>query len=116
MTWMTLLIGGQRWSVRVVSRRHPALNENGEKYDGRCRFDTCRIYINRDLSEIEQVEVLFHEIVHAWVRRSGVWEILVDGLGEKDAGRYDEMLVSAGSPVLLGLFLDLGFSFPKVNQ
>ncbi len=114
MTWTTLLIGGQRWSVRVVSRRHPALNENGEKYDGRCRFDTCRIYINRDLSEVERVEVLVHEIVHAWVRKSGAWEILVDGLGEVEAGRYDEMLVSAGSPVLLGLLLDLGFKFPRV--
>lgn len=108
-------LAGKRWTVKVVSSKSKYLNQNGERYDGRCFFDKRRIYISKDLDDEERDATLLHEIVHVLVRESGAYEVLEAALPPGDAGRVDEAFVSVGSPHLYTVLKDLGFRFPRLT-
>jgi len=111
MKWLSLQIGGSKWSVYLVAPTSKHLE--GGKYEGRCFFEKCRIYLSKEGSEDVIADRLLHELRHVLNRVNGVWEILENALGEKEAGRVEEALVSIETPHLHRLLKDLGFRFPK---
>lgn len=108
MKWLALFIGGQKWSVYLVSPKSKYLrDDDGSTLEGVCLYDRCRIYINRDLDESAREDTLLHELMHALLYVSG---------GDKAYGRdhtKDEQLVGALTPMLHRLLKDLGFRFPR---
>lgn len=108
MKWLALFLGGQKWSVYLVSpnSKHLIL-EGGERCHGRCFYDTCRIYISKALDEGAREDALLHELLHALLYVSGA-EKAYSGDPKKD-----EDLVGALTPMLHRLLKDLGFRFPR---
>lgn len=101
-------IGGQRWTIYLASPNSKHLvSENGDRLNGHCFYDACRIYINRDLNEGALYDTLLHELLHAWLRVSAA-----DTVYNQD-GELDEKLVSALTPIMHRSLSDLGFKFPK---
>lgn len=107
MKWLALHIGGQRWGVYIVPRRSAKLVLEGERCNGVCDYDTCKIYISRGLSDQARDDALLHEILHALLHVTGAEAAYG---GEPDA---DEAIVSALTPALHRLLIDLGFRFPR---
>lgn len=108
MTWLRFRIGGQRWRVVLVSPRSKhLLNEDGDRLHGKCDYERAVIYISRTLEGALLVETALHEVLHALLYVTGA-ERAYDGDHDKD-----EHLVSALTPALHGVLLDLGFKFPS---
>lgn len=106
--WLALHIGGQRWSVFLVSPKSKHLvNDAGDRLGGKCEYDACRIYIDRTLSESSREDTLWHELLHAL--------LFVTGAERAYGGDYDvdEAIVSALTPAMHRLLRDLGFRFPR---
>lgn len=109
MKWLSLHIGGQKWSVFLVSPKSKHLwdPDSGKHNAGFCQYDKCSIYIARDLGEEAREDVLLHELLHALLYVTG-GEKVYDCDHEKD-----EQLVSALTPTLHRVLKDLGFRFPR---
>lgn len=106
--WLKLHIGGQRWGVYLVPRGSKRLiAENGDRCNGMCVYDSCRIYINKTLDESAREDALWHELLHALLHVTGA-ERAYDGSPE-----VDEAIVTALTPAMHRLLRDLGFVFPK---
>lgn len=108
MKWLTNFIGGQKWSVFLVSPNSKHLvNEKGEKLNGKCDYEKCRIYIRKDLDPEAREDALWHELLHALLFVTGA-EKAYNGDPEKD-----EELVEKLTPTMHRLLKDLGFRFPR---
>lgn len=108
MRWLTLHLGGQKWSVFLVGPRSKFLSsDEGRRLMGRCDFDTCRIYVSKSLEEGAREDTLLHELLHALLFVSGA-EKAYNG-----SELADEHIVSCLTPVLHRLLRDLGFRFPR---
>ncbi len=108
MKWLALHVGGQRWSVYLVAPTSKHLQgDDGDRHVGRCFYETCRIYISRDLDASARDDALLHELLHAALFVSGA-----EAAYGKSA-KAEETLVSALTPCLHRLLQDLGFRFPK---
>lgn len=108
MKWIALFIGGQRWSVFLVSPKSKRLKDaNGDPASGLCDYDKCRIYISNALDDGAREDTLLHELLHAL--------LFVSGADKAYGGdpTKDESLVTALTPVLHRLLKDLGFRFPR---
>lgn len=106
--WLALHIGGQRWSVHIVSPKSKHLvDEEGVRHVGRCVYVASRIYISSELSESVREDTLLHELLHALLYVSGA-----EAAYGKSA-KLEEQLVSALAPMLHRLLRDLGFRFPR---
>jgi hypothetical protein len=105
--WLTPMLGGQKWTVYLVSPKSKHLGSKDECLYGKCDYERCRIYINRTLDAALLEDTLLHELLHAILFVSG---------GEKVYGcdgEKDEVLVTAVTPILHRLLKDLGFVFPN---
>lgn len=108
MIWLRVHIGGQRWTVHVVSPRSKYLvDDKGTRMVGRCVFDKCAIYLSRELGDDAREDALLHELLHALLFVTGA-----EGAYEGDA-EAEEALISSLTPSLHRLLKDLGFRFPK---
>lgn len=109
MKWLVVFLGGQRWTVSLVSPKSRNLkdDETGEYLSGRCVYTKCQIYIAKDLDEQAREDTLLHELLHALLHVSGA-EAAYGG----DA-QIDEDIVKALTPMLHRLLKDLGFRFPR---
>lgn len=108
MKWLSLHVGGQKWSVFVVSPRSKYLaNDDGGFDVGKCHYNLCRITLSKDLDQGAREDTLLHELLHALLFVTGA-ERAYGGDPKKD-----EMLVSALTPTLHRLLKDLGFRFPN---
>lgn len=109
MKWLVVHVGGQKWTVYLVSARSKYLTDEdtGEPLDGRCVYSKNRICINRELDEEARQDILLHELLHALLYVSGADKVY-GGDAEKD-----EQLVTALTPILHRLLKDLGFRFPR---
>jgi hypothetical protein len=105
--WLSLYIGGQKWSVHLVSPKSKHLIIDGEARFGSCDYSQCRIYIASDLDKSAREDALLHELLHALLCVSGA-----EAAYGKSA-KLEEQLVSALSPMLHRLLQDLGFRFPR---
>ena len=111
MKWLALRLGGEMWSIYLVPPNSKHLD--GGDYEGRCLFDKRRIYLSNDGAEDARTNRLLHEIKHVLNRVNGLWEILENALGEKEAGRVEEAMVMVETPHWHQVLKDLGFRPPK---
>jgi hypothetical protein len=102
--WLRLHVGGQRWTVHLVSPKSKHLEGD---HVGRCIYERCAIYIDKTVGEGAREDTLLHELLHAVLFVSGAEKVY--GADPKK----DEALVAALTPVLHRLLKDLGFVFPK---
>lgn len=110
MKWLSLHIGGQRWSVFLVSPKSKNLRgEDGSWRLGACNYDRNRIYISKALEESAREDTLWHELMHALLYVTGAEKVY-----DCDPIK-DEQLVTAITPVMHRLLKDLGFQFPRVG-
>lgn len=111
MKWLSLHIGGQKWSVFLVSPKSKWLwDEDEEVYNlGKCHYDQCRICISKALDAGAREDTLLHELLHALLFITGA-EKVYGGDREKD-----EKLVTALTPTMHRLLKDLGFRFPNLG-
>lgn len=106
--WLALHVGGQKWSVYLVSARSKFLEDGaGGHLYGHTFLDQCRIYIDRDADEQSREDTLLHELLHACLHVSG------GSIGAALDDVTEERLVRCLTPVLHRLLKDLGFRFPK---
>lgn len=114
MKWLALRLCGQKWSVHLVSPKSKYLDYG--VYEGRCLFDKSRVYLAWDRAEDPSLvhARLLHELRHVLNRENGAWDVLANALGEKEAGRVDEIMVTVETPHWLQVLKDLGFVFPKL--
>lgn len=105
MKWKTFFIGGQKWTVWLVSPKSKHLAKT--ELAGLCDVETCKIYISRALDEQAREDTLLHELLHALLYVTGAGKIFED---DSDA---EENFVLAMTPVMHRLLKDLGFRFPK---
>jgi hypothetical protein len=105
--WLDVRIGGQRWSVYLVSERSKRLrHEDGDVCKGQAFFDECRIYISNEVAAEARDELLLHELFHALFRVTGAAHTINDE--EKE-----ESVVRDVTPTMHRLLVDLGFRFPR---
>lgn len=105
--WLRVRIGGQRWKIFLVSPRSKFLiDENGDRLDGLCEYDTCRIFINRDLSEDVFHDTLLHELMHAILHVSGATKFY------KDSHKKDECVCGSVAPYLHSVLNEMGVKLP----
>lgn len=105
--WFKTQIGGQAWTIYLVSPNSKHLVVDGDLLDGKCVYPYCKIYIRNDMAEGATHDTLVHELLHAWVWVSGAGEVY-----ENDYEK-DERLVSRLTPYLHRGILDLGGKLPK---
>lgn len=107
MKWLATFVGGQRWSVYLVSPNSKHLLVDGEYKAGTCDYVRCRINIANDLDEQAREDTLLHEFIHAL--------LYVTGAQKAYGNSYEaeELLVSAITPSMHRLLKDLGFRFPR---
>lgn len=114
--WLSLHIGGQKWSVYLVSRKSKFLdNSDGERLHGSCHYDTCRIFISKELGEQVLEDTLLHELMHAVFYVSGGTSVIEGAMPEADSIKAEEHLIRCVTPVFHRLLKDLEFTFPKVS-
>lgn len=100
-------IGGEQWTIYEVAPGNKNLkSDDGDRCNGTCLADNCKIYINRDLDPSAKAHAVLHELVHAMLHVTGA-----DKVYEMD-GDKEEILVSALTPALHRLLKDNGFSLP----
>jgi Zn-dependent peptidase ImmA (M78 family) len=90
---------GEKWQIRYSEIViNPA---DGNPACGLCEHNTKTIWISLELSEKDTVITLFHELFHAYVRRSGIYngnlshemeEIIADQFGTIIAENFDYKL------------------------
>ncbi len=113
MKWLALHVGGQKFGVFVVSRKHPKLAGAHGAYEP----SLCRIYIASDLEEGAREDTLFHELDHVVNEVSGAAYILEGAVKPSQFEAVDEKIVRARTPIWHRLLKDLGFRFPRgLNQ
>lgn len=103
--WQTLLIGGQMWRVYLVGPRSRKLRAGLEV--GKAEYATNKIYISSTAPDGVREDTLLHELLHVALHVSGA-----DKVYDEDP-ELDERLVTALTPTLHRLLLDLGFVFPS---
>lgn len=108
MKWLALYLGGQKWTVYLVSGNSKHLRDNEGHLAGYCDYEKCRIYVSKDLEEGMREDTLLHELLHAVLHVSGAEQVY-----DCDAAK-DERLVSTLTPMLHRLLKDLGFRFPRL--
>ncbi len=111
MKWLSLYLGGQKWTVYLVPAKSKFLVDEDEPSSvqtGMCVYDDCKIYISKALDEEAREDTLLHELLHAILHVSGSTKVY-DFDPEKD-----ETLVTAMTPILHRLLKDLGFRFPRL--
>ncbi len=108
MKWLSLHIGGQKWSVYLVAGSSKHLREeDGSLLDGRTYYETCRIYVARDIDAEAREDTLLHELLHAMLHVSGA-----NAAYGKDV-EQEERIVAPLVPCMHRLLKDLGFRFPR---
>jgi hypothetical protein len=114
MKWLTVHIGGQKWTIHAVreTSKHFAANAD-ENVTGITYPDNCLIYVSRDLAPGVREDALLHELLHAVFGVSGAEHVLDE---ECKAGprKVEERLIRCLTPTLHRLLVDLGFNFPKL--
>lgn len=105
MRWLVFHLGGQKWSVYIVSPKSKHLGKG--TYNGACDYDTCKIYLSKSLTDGALEDTLLHELMHALMYVSGASKVY-----DCDFDK-DETLVCAVTPMLHRLLRDLGFVFPS---
>lgn len=64
-------IMGEKWEVKFVT---PVIDpSNNNEACGLCHYETKTLFINSSLDYLDAVHTLFHELFHAYVRRSGIY-------------------------------------------
>lgn len=104
--WLALHVGGQKWSIYLVSPKSKYLLSEGESCQGICEFKTCKIYLDRSLSDPVLEDTLIHELLHASLYVSGG-----DDAYNKSA-KIEEHIVRALTPCWHRILKDLGLRFP----
>jgi hypothetical protein len=104
--WLTLLIGGQAWRIYLVGPRSRKLRDGKSILSGKAEYATNKIYISRNAPDGVREDTLLHELLHVALHVSGA-----DKVYDEDT-ELDERLVTAVTPTLHRLLLDLGFAFP----
>lgn len=105
--WFVHYIGGQKWTIYLVSSKSKhLLSDDGDRCNGHCLYEECKIFVNCALNEGALNDTLVHELLHAWLRVSNAASIY-----EFDSEK-DEALVRALTPVLHRSLTDLGLRFP----
>lgn len=99
-------IGGEQWTIYEVAPGNKNLLADGDRCNGRCCPDECKIYINRDLDPSAKAHTVLHELVHALLHVTGA-----DKVYDMDHDK-EEILVSALTPALHRLLKDNGFALP----
>jgi hypothetical protein len=114
--WFTVQIGGQNWRVDLVKGNHKALQHEGQRCHGICRFDEGKLYIAKEQPAPAREDTLLHELLHAVLYVSRGHHVLRDLCGDDEEQAYaaEEKLVEGLVLVLHPLLKDLGFKFPKV--
>lgn len=108
MKWLALRLGGQRWSVYLVSPQSKHLAcEKGNRRHGSCDYESSRIFVSKALEQSARDDVLLHELLHALLYVTGA-ETAYGGDPKKD-----EHVVSCLTPTLHQVLRDLGFRFPR---
>lgn len=120
MKWLRLHIGGQLWTVRLVSPRSKFLiDHKDERVAGRTWVNKCLIAIDRELDPQAREDTLLHEILHAAVFVCGAYNRLQKvvaaepNLHEDAAQDLEDDIVHPLAPVLHRILKDLHFIFPK---
>jgi len=109
MKWLRLHVGGQLWTVNIVSERHAKLrDEDGSRCKGMAYRDDCKIYIAREQSEQAFEDTLLHELLHVMLWVTGASHAIGDE--EKE-----EHIVRDLTPIMHRLLKDMGFHFPKAT-
>lgn len=117
MKWITLQIGGQKWTVHTVRSTSKHFNANSdEDVSGITYSDRCLIYVSRDLAPGVREDALLHELLHAMIGVSGAGHVLDEACRDEPhlARKTEESIIRCLTPVLHRLLLDLGFNFPKL--
>lgn len=109
MKWLAIHVGGQKYRVDVVRRKHPEL----EGADGVTDHDKCRIFVASEQEEQAREDTLLHELLHAAMYVSGAYSVLEGACSGTDAHETEERMVRALTPCLHRVLKDLGFRFPK---
>jgi hypothetical protein len=115
--WLTVRLGGQKWQVELVRKKHPVFE--GDNCHGMTVKDKCRIYVAKEYEESFRESTAVHEAFgHASFNVSGVSQMILDLCGgdEEKAHAVEEEMVSRLELVWYPLMCELGFRFPKVNQ
>lgn len=100
-------IGGEQWTVyEVAPNNRNLVLDDGGPCNGRCCYDICKIYVNRDLEVSAKTHAVLHELVHALLHVTGA-----DKAYDCDAEK-DETVTSAITPALHRLLSDFKFHFP----
>jgi hypothetical protein len=105
MLWMKIHVGGQLWKVYLVSPKHKKLK--GGDLNGSCHYEESKIYISKALDGEARDDTLLHELLHALMFVTGA-----DKAYGGDAVK-EEALVSALTPALHRVLVDLGFRVPR---
>jgi hypothetical protein len=104
---MSTHIGGQGWEVLSVSPKSKKLrNEKGERLDGKCDYNKCRIYVSNALEAGSLEDTILHECVHA---------LLFVSRADEEYNRdekIEENVVGKLTPVLHRFLKDCGFKLP----
>ncbi len=97
-------LGGEKWTIYEVAPGNKNLLADGDRCNGRCCPDECKIYVNRDLEPSAKAHTILHELVHALLHVTGA-----DKAYDMDHEK-EENLVSAFTPALHRLLDDCGFN------
>jgi hypothetical protein len=70
---MTFMMNDRRWIIKEVAQEvfwedDGGLDKmnNNEYYFGRTHFDTCEIWLYRNMSEEQKRKTLYHELLHCY--------------------------------------------------
>ncbi len=100
-------LGGEKWTIyEVASGSQHLIDDDGNRCNGMCDYDSCKIYVNRDLEISAKTHAVLHELVHALLHVTGA-----DKAYDMD-DKKDEDVVSALTPALHRLLTDFNFHFP----
>lgn len=116
MRWFNASVGGQKWQVELVRKKH---RELGDDSHGCTLSEKCRIYIAKEYEESIRESTAVHELFgHAAFRVSGAHQLILDLCAgdEAKAEAVEEEMVGRLELVWYPLLTELGFKFPKVNQ
>lgn len=108
--WLSFFIGGQKWTVYLVSPKSKHLQDDETWLAGLCSCEKCRIYISNALDEQAREDTLLHEILHALLYITGA------GKAFKIGDDVEENFVLSMTPVMHRLLKDLGFRFPLLAK
>lgn len=109
--WRKVSVGHVSYSIYFASVDEcPDL----EAADGITKHHKGQIIVRDDLPSDQKLEVVCHELQHAYMRASGILEYLGQIVGASRIDAVEETLVSLQSPVLLTTFISAGWKPPKI--